>query len=278
MPDLIPKAIAAITNISPSTRKQYETTGKTLAEVFAEYDPGQVEQRHIAQFRLALAETPNWCNRCLSLLRQVFAYAVEQQLIANNPAIGIAPLHEKKRTRLITAEEYTAVRAAAGPRLRVLIDLMLLTGQRVTDVLTLRRDAMRDDGIYFKQKKTGKELIVRWTPELREAVAQAKTLNGNVRALTLIHGRTGRAPDYRTVRDQWARACANAGVKDAQMRDLRAMSGTAAQAQGQNPQKLLGHTSGTMTERYLRDRTVKVVDGPSIRQALKLRQKGAKDQ
>lgn len=268
MPALVDEAVSAIPRLAESTRRQYRHAGRLIAKVFADFAPEQVEQRHIAQFRQALAETPNMANRCLSVLRQVFTYAVERQLVASNPAIGVTPYREAKRERLILAAEYQAIRAAARPRLQCVIDLLALTGQRVNDVLQLRREALRDDGIYFRQQKTGAQLVVRWTPELRAAVDRAKALHGNVRAFTLLHGRTGKAPDYRTVRDQWTRACEKAGVPDAQLRDLRAMAGTAAQAQGLDAQKLLGHTSPAMTKRYLRDRVAPVVDGPSIGQVL----------
>ena len=278
MPGLITEAIAALPNLAASTRKQYDLAGRMLAETFAEFSPEQVEQRHIAQFRQALADTPNMANRCLSVLRQVFTYAVERQLVASNPAIGIKPYREAKRGRLLALAEFDAIRAQAGPRLQCLLDLLALTGQRVGDVLTLRRDALREDGIYFRQQKTGAQLVVRWTPELRAAVERAKTLHGNVRAFTLLHGRTGKAPDYRTVRDQFALACTRAKVDDARLHDLRAMSATMANAQGLNPQDLLGHTSQAQTTRYLRDRTVPVVDGPSIGQALDVGQKRVTNQ
>jgi len=278
MPALIFEAIAAIPNIAFSTRRQYDLAGRMLAETFAEFAPEQVEQRHIAQFRQALASTPNMANRCLSVLRQVFAYAVERQLIASNPAIGVKPHREAKRDRLITPAEFAAIRAEAAPRLRCAIDLMALTGQRVKDVLWLRRDALRDDGIYFRQQKTGAQLVVRWTPELREVVERAKALHGVVSALTLLHGRRGKCVDYRTVGLQWKEACAAAGVADVQMRDLRAMAGTAADLQGLDAQRLLGHTSPTMTKRYLRDRSARVVDGPSIGQVLEVGQKRFKNQ
>ena len=57
---------------------------------------------------------------------------------------------------------------------------------------------------------------------------------------------------------------AAAGVEDANLHELRAVSGTEAQAQGHDPHTLLGHTDRKMTQRYLRDRTVPVVDGPSF--------------
>lgn len=74
----------------------------------------------------------------------------------------------------------------------------------------------------------------------------------------------GGAPDYRSVAEQWARACEAAGVDDARLNDARAMSATAAMRQGQNAQALLGHTSAAMTARYLRERGTPEVTGPVI--------------
>jgi integrase len=212
------------------------------------------------------------------VLRQVFTYAVERQLIASNPAIGVKPHKEAKRGRLLTMPEFHAIRAQAGPRLRLVIDLLAMTGQRVSDILALRRDALREDGVYVRQGKTGAQVLIRWTPELRATVERAKTLHGNVRAFTLLHGRTGKPVDYRTLRDQWALACQRAGVEDAHLHDLRAMSATMAQAQGLDAQGLLGHTSPAMTKRYLRDRSPTVVDGPSIGQVLDVGRKRAENQ
>ncbi|MFO0253375.1 MAG: tyrosine-type recombinase/integrase [Betaproteobacteria bacterium] len=275
MPALIAEAVGKIPNLAASTRAQYKHAAAILSEAFAEFAPDQVEQRHIAQFRQAMSDRPNMANRCLSVLRQVFAYAVEQQLVASNPAIGIKPHREAKRGRLLTLAEFHAIREQAGPRLQCVVDLLAMTGQRVSDILALRRDALREDGIYVRQGKTGAQVLIRWTPELRAVVERAKTLHGNVRAFTLLHGRAGKPVDYRTLRDQWALACERAGVADAHLHDLRAMSATMAQQQGLDPQGLLGHTSPAMTKRYLRDRSPTVVDGPSIGQVLDVGQKRA---
>jgi integrase len=274
MPALIEQAFPAITGkVKPNTRAQYRIAANKLKHMLAEFSPEQVQQRHVAQIKLAMAETPNMANRCLSVLRLVFDYAVEQQLLDNNPAIGIKRHAEAKRERLISLAEYQAIYLHASPRLQVVMDLLYLTGQRVTDVLTIRVADIFDDGIYFKQGKTGARLAVRWTLELRAVVERAKELHGNLRALSLLHNRRGKPPDYRTVRDQWKAACATAGVLDADLRDLRAMSGTAAEDQGKDPTALLGHTSRLMTERYLRGKQIPVVDGPSFRQVSNIGQK-----
>jgi len=42
------------------------------------------------------------------------------------------------------------------------------------------------------------------------------------------------------------------------------MAGTEAKRQGLDPTALLGHADAKMTRRYLRDREVPVVEGPSF--------------
>lgn len=269
MPALITEALKARRGqISTSTWSQYQTAGRKLSSIFAEFAPEQVSPRDVVQVRQALAETPNMANRVLSVLRMVFDYALETGLVESNPAVGVRRYVEAKRPRLISAAEFAAIREHAVPRLQVIMDLLYMTGQRVRDVLAIRYADLTDEGIRFEQMKTKKRLIVRWTPELLAVVDRAKTLHGNVRALTLLHNRRGKVPDYRTTRDQWNKACTAAGVVDAHMQDLRAMSATAAAEQGTNATALLGHTSPTMTARYLRSKAVPVVDGPKDAQSI----------
>jgi integrase len=52
------------------------------------------------------------------------------------------------------------VNALTNERMRVAIDLAVSTGQRRGDLLSLTRAQLRDDGIYFKQSKTGAEITI----------------------------------------------------------------------------------------------------------------------
>lgn len=252
-------------SVKPSTFRQYQQAAGAIKYAFAEFSPEQIQQKDVAIWRRSMADTPNMANRCLSVARIVFAYMVEQQVMDNNPALGQKPYAETKRERLLTREEFTAIYDKAPARLQAMMDLMFLTGQRLMDVVTIHESQIGGEGVAFKQAKTGAKLIVRWTPELRAAIERARSLN-KVRSLTLFRGRLGTPPKYRSVYKQWIAACASAGIQDAQARDLRAMSATLTKAQGKNPTRLLGHTSAAMTERYLRDKEIPVVDGPSIGQ------------
>lgn len=270
MSKLIDQAMPYIlAKVSANTQKQYRGCARKLKEWLQEYTPAELKPRDVAAMKLKLVNKPNYANRCLSLLRQIFDFAVEQQMVDSNPAIEVKRLAEGKRDRLITMEEYAAIYAHSGPRLRVIIDLLIRTGQRITAVLRIKRADILEEGIRFPHHKTKTKGIVKWTPELHEVVDRAKGLYGNVLALTLLHNRRGKAPDYRSVKLQWDNACKAAGVEDAHMHDLRAVAATWAEKQGLNATKLLQHSSPQQTRRYLRGKEEPVIEGPTFGQPRK---------
>ena len=265
MGQLIDDAFDAMrSRLSKSTRSQYALAARKLKDILVEFAPDQVKPVHVVRIKNAMSRTPNMANRVLSFLRQVFDYALEQQLIESNPAVSVKRHKEHKRQRLITQVEFDSIYAKAVPRLQVIMGLQYYTGQRISDILRIRVTDLLDEGIRFEQQKTGNRLIVRWTPALRAIVDRAKSLHGNVRALTLLHNRRGKPPDYRTVHLQWATAATAAGIPDARPNDLRAMAITAARRQGQDPTALAGHDDTRTTLRYLRDRETPLVDGPVL--------------
>lgn len=280
MPELIERVYKYhAKGLSENTQAQYRIAADRLKVIFARANPGQVKSKHVAAVKVALADTPNMANRITSFLRTVFTYAVEWQIVESNPCVGVRRHIEPQRTRLLSNEEWHAIHAHAGPRLKVIMELQYLTGQRISDVLTIRRNQITDDGIAFEQQKTGAKLVVRWSRQLRATVAAAEALSaGKPPALTLLRGRYNGAPDYRSVLKQWNDACMSAGVKDARLNDGRARSATTAEAQGLDAQALLGHTTPQHTMRYLRDRSAKQAEAPNIRQALDVGQKRKRNQ
>jgi integrase len=240
--------------ITENTLDQYEHAAKRLKKLLREFSRvADVTPRDIVEIRTGLADTLNMANRILSFARQVFDHALEEGVVESNPAIGVKRLPEKKRKRLLTEEEITAIYQHAGPRLRVIIELQLHTGQRISDVLGIHRADIVDEGIRFTQRKTDWKRCAAWTSELHEVVVRAKQLNGNIRSLTLLHNRRGKAPDYRSVLLQRHSARKAAGVEDVKPNDMRALAATWARRQGKNPTQLIGHTTPTNTARYLRD-------------------------
>jgi|SRR5689334_18324670 len=262
---IVLKELAA--NVSSGSYAQYKSAVAKLNHVFSEFSVEQIRPLHVKRLKREMIDNPGGFNTCLTVLRQVMEYAVDEELIEFNPCIGTKPYRQEKRKRLITPQEYDAIYAHATPQLQVIMDLLYLTGQRVMDVLTIKHADLRDDGIYFEQDKTEARLVVAWTPELHNVVERARGLHGNLRALTLLHCRKGRALVYDTCLNQWLAACKSAHVNDAQLRDLRAMSLTRVkQERGeQAAQAVAGHTTVQMTRTYLRDKEVPTVQGPTGR-------------
>jgi integrase len=149
-------------------------------------------------------------------------------------------------------------------------------------VLKIDERDLWSEGVYFEEQKTGKEIIVAWTPDLSAWVAACKALRGKVervafevpdRARPLLRGRGGKKPDYSTIGRQFRRALAAARVNGepvphGTIHDGRAFSATEAKRQGHDPQKLLNHTDASTTRIYLRGREIEVVDGPRIKRKI----------
>lgn len=264
---LIDKTLAHLSgSLAPSSENQYRKACERLKTILVEFRPEQVTSKHIAAIKLSFAKTPFMGNRMLSVMRVLFGQWVEWQLIDSNPCVGIRPYKEKGRERYLTEAEFKEIHAKAGPRLQVIMELQYWTGQRISDVLRIRHEDITEQGISFRQQKTGARITVQWTPGLRATVEKARELQGNVLSLkTLLRNKRGKAPDYQSVYRQWEKARKAAGIEDARLNDTRAAAITDVDEAGGNATGLAGHTTAAMTRRYIRHRKPKLVSGPSIR-------------
>lgn len=128
--------------------------------------------------------------------------------------------------------------------MQILMDLAYLTGQRQSDLLSIKRRDVKDgEGIYFEQNKTGKKLIVEMSDELQSVVNQARELDVKVTRLSsyLIHNRHGYAYKSSSIQTAWQRLmrkCIDDGVikERFQFKDIRAK----ARSDGED-KRLLGH-------------------------------------
>lgn len=271
MAELIDEVLAHISPaLSVNTVDQYKIAAKRLKGILLEFAPEQVRPMHVAAIKTEFSKTPAMANRMISFLRVVFQYAVEWQRVETNPCVGIKRHKEQARGRYITDDEFHAIREAAEHRaIPVIMDLCFFTGQRISDILSLRNDQVAKEGISFTQQKTGARLVVRMTPDLEEAIKLARKTHpqrigrpGTYE--TVLYTRGGTPYSYRTIKDAFDRAKAAAGVLDVTLHDLRAKSLTDANREGKDAQKLGGHTDRRMTERYIRQREIPVAEGPSL--------------
>lgn len=191
-------------------------------------------------------------------------YALEWGEVDSNPCVGIRPHAEKKRDRYITDQEFHAILAQCSEYMRCVFELAYMTGQRISDVLAIRLSDVSDEGIQFQQKKTGAKVLVSTSSDLRLIIARCKALPRQIRGMTLICNKKGKPVDYASVKAAWAVARKAAGVENVKIHDLRAKALTDTKKQGNNAQKLGGHSSERMTERYLRNREHDIAHPPQM--------------
>ena len=215
----------------------------------------------IAQIHHSMRETPYRANRVLALLSKVFQLAEVWKLRpqGSNPAQLIQKYPEEKRERFLTADELerlgTVLNVAederlASPQAVAAIRLLLLTGCRLTEILTLRwGDIDWERGLLrLEQTKTGYQA----RPIGSVVLDYLRTLSWKDQYEWVIPGRHPTKP-YNNLSKPWKRICERAGIEGVRLHDLRHTHASQAAGAGHSLPiigKLLGHTQAATTQRY----------------------------
>lgn len=163
--------------LSITSQKDYRKCSLKVLAAFGKVDVRKVKPMHIRAYmdkRGAAARTR--ANRELSFMQKLFGWLYERGKVEVNPSRGIKRYKESARTRYIEDDEYQLLLDNLPPALVVAMELSYLLGARQGDVLTMRWDQIKQDGISIMQSKTGKRQIKTYTPRLREVLAKARLL------------------------------------------------------------------------------------------------------
>ena len=225
---------------APKTRKDNIYGLSLLRQAFGHMHPERIKPKHIYAYMDA-RKAPIAANREKALLSHVFSYAVRWGVASDNPCRLVKRNPEKARKRYVTDEEFEAIYDVAKPIVQVIMDMALITGLRMGDVLALQLQNITDAGLEVRTAKTGKSLVFEWTPELRAVVNQAIALRGDAASMFLICSRRGHrytTHGFTSIWQRLMRKCVADSVIEErfQFRDLRGKTGSDAQ-----DDNLLGH-------------------------------------
>ena len=157
------------------------------------------------------APTVGIARTWLITVRPFLQWAVKQGMIDSDATAGIVIKLPKSDGHATWTEDEIAKyqrRWPIGTRERLMFELLICTGQRVSDVLRLGHHSIRDGVFPIKQQKTGVEVFVPVHRELAVAIA-ACTVVGTSTFITAVRG----GPlDQRDLNKQFRRACNAAGL------------------------------------------------------------------
>lgn len=243
---------------APRTQKDYTRHLDILGKVFDSMPIGVITPAHVRRYLdLRQKQSLVQSNRERAVLSYLFNWARGVGILAGaNPVTGVHGRKERGRSVYVDDAAYKAVWDASGPSLRDALDLARLTGQRPADVLAMSFRDIREGCLEIRQKKTGQPLRIEVVGELAAVIERirARAAGEAVSSVFLVQEKGQRVSYWRLAHlFQDAR---KATGEMWQFRDLRAKAATerTEESGAREAQRLLGHSSVTMTEAYIRQR------------------------
>lgn len=154
--------------LAENTRRGYARHFDYLRTVAGNIDPATLRQVDIYEMRDALRDKPTDANRKMGTLSTLLTFAMRIGWIDRNPALGVEKLKGLKPAREPwPADKVEAFRKSAPQRARLIFEILLGTGQRISDVLAMKWSDMDKGGITVTQIKTGSQVYIPLTDDLR---------------------------------------------------------------------------------------------------------------
>lgn len=208
---------------------------------------------HVKAIIGSKAATPEAANNLLKVLRTLLAYAVDIEMIASSPALGIKRykskgegFHTWTEAEVAQFQERHPIESKAGFALA----LLLHTGQRRGDVVKLGWQHVCGDLIMVRQEKTDEPLSIPIDDELARALAALPRTN-----FTFLLTEFGK-PFTSAGFGNWFRdRCDEAGLPQCSAHGLRKLAATRLCDAGcthEQIKSITGHRSDSALAPYIR--------------------------
>ena len=224
---------------------------------FAGRPIADIDRQEVRNWFARLHATPVAADRSMPILSVIMREAerLGMRPEGSNPCRGIRRYRRKGRERFLSDDEIRrlserlAAHEARWPRQVVLIRLLLLTGCRKGEILTLQWSDYRDGNLFLRDSKTGPRTV--WLSEPARAVLDGLERKGR----WVFPASQGDRPGRANWLDRfWFRVRAEADLEDVHLHDLRHTVASLALRQGETVLvigRLLGHRRPETTLKYI---------------------------
>ncbi len=224
--------------------------------------------------RYADGVTPATINRELAVLKKAFNLACrEWEWAKENPVCRVSMERElNTRDRWLTEEEEHRLLAAAAPGVRELIVFAINTGMRRGEILSLTWagvDLTRRTVTVFKSKN-GERRTIPANQAVMDLLIEKRRQKESMKGLVsevVFASETGTPLDGSNLRRGFLNALEDARITDLHFHDLRHTFATRLVQAGVDlykVQRLLGHKSPSMTQRYAHHYPESLRDGVEV--------------
>lgn len=242
-----------VPTLAERTQKDYHKYLVMLREHFGHFQPNDVRPKDVGRF-MDVPKGKIHRARIVAVLSACYSHMVGSWYVADrNPCLQVKRPKNPPRDRYVTDEEFQAIHRIMPVRQQIAMELAYLCGQRQGDVLKLKWEDCGEEGIEFKQSKTGQSRLVLYSDSLRETLARAKMLIPQLPREYVVRTRKGTRYSSAGFRACWQRVMRRAmqrGLLKSRwtFHDIRAKT-VSDEDNVDTAQLRAGHTSKAMTLR-----------------------------
>jgi site-specific recombinase XerD len=162
---------ANFTNLALSTQRSYRTSLDHFLKVAGALQVKDFKHEHALAIMSKMKDRPQAANNLIKRLETLLNFAIALGMIDRNPASNVkknkgGEHHTWSEQEVAQFESFYPI----GTKQRALFALLLFTGQRISDCLSLTWGHIENNKFRFKQQKTGKKMAIPILPQLREAI------------------------------------------------------------------------------------------------------------
>jgi integrase len=242
-----------------------EKVAPNLQQVFADFPIERITPKAIRVLRDRKADAPFAANKRVKVLRYMFKWAIEEDLVRSNPASEVKLLritsdghHSWTLEELEQYERHHPI----GTTARLALDLLIYTGARRSDVVRLGRQHTRNGWLRFTQFKTKTAVELPILPSLQQTLDASPT--GDLTFLVSAQGKPFAAESFGNRFRDW---CNEAGLKHCSAHGLRKAAAARAAENGATTHQLMamfGWLNLAEADRYTRAAQRKKLAGAAL--------------
>jgi integrase len=260
------------TQLKTKTRKDYARYLRILEETWGPLPVVGIRRKHVKALRDKYAETPRTANYVVQVIRLLMSFAVDEEIIEDNPASKPRMLRTGDGHRPWEETEIEAYRKRWAPETvqRVAFEMLLNLGQRGSDSIAMSRAHFRNNEVAVKQEKTNARV---WVPASDDLKAILEPWLNTHDQLVLLVNSEGRAFKIDHFRHLMRNAYVAAGQPDdVTTHGLRYSAATILHELGQDWETIAavtGHETVAMARKYTakRRRARLAIDSQNVARA-----------
>ena len=263
--NLLPKFINSLEEKgrSPSTILAYRADLEQLVVYTKSKNivyPEQVTQEIIEAFRdtlLAENYTPKTVSRKLNAVKTFFRFLMEENYVDKDPSQNVAhPKIQASVPKYLSPLEYRALRDVVrdDARIAAIIELILQTGLRISEVANLKLDNIKKDELSIEAHATQPKRSIPLNRPAKEAIDRYLKERPKTDSPYLFVSKNGKPLAVRNIRAAIDRYMQKAEIPDYSVNDLRTtfiVQNLTAGVDLVLLSQVVGHKRLSTTERYL---------------------------